>query len=58
MVVTEIFGRSPSSEATKNIHNASEAGLTLSSSGTRKGENLGGGGDLGNRTSNQDCSIV
>ena len=39
-VVTEIFGRSPSSEAKKNTHNVSEACLTLSSSRTRKGENL------------------
>jgi hypothetical protein len=29
IVLTEISGRSPSSEATKNIHNVSEAGLCL-----------------------------
>jgi len=40
IVVNEIFERSPLSEATKNTHNASEAGLTLSSSEIRKGENL------------------
>lgn len=40
IVVTEIFGRSPSSEATKNTHNVSKVGLTLSSSGTENGEDL------------------
>ena len=40
IVVTEMFGRSPLSEATKNTHNVSKVGLTLSSSGTGKGENL------------------
>jgi hypothetical protein len=39
-VVNENFVRSPSSEATKNTHNISEAGLALSSSATGKGENL------------------
>jgi hypothetical protein len=40
IVMTEIFGRSPSSETKKNTHNVSEAGLTLSSGGKGKGENL------------------
>jgi hypothetical protein len=40
IVMTEIFGRSPSSEATKNTHNVSKVGLALSSRGTGKGENL------------------
>jgi hypothetical protein len=39
IVVTEISGRSPSSEAAKNTRNVSEAGLTLSSGGKGKADN-------------------